>query len=223
MPLDRAFLTETLQKLMAAYDAADAAERAAAQEKARIHAAIKATYAMVTDEPLKFTGTLADACRVVLQEANGPLTPVQVRDGVINLQYNLSRHQNPLASIHSVLKRLARSGTVQHVTLKAGEGKSNRSAYKWIERTMAKREKPTTTNRPGNAVFVSGLDAARIAALSDHLQTFADSPTAQAIATLTDSPILRSAQEFVRAAERMTPKLPAAELAIELSKKFEKG
>src|ERR1700752_830023 len=49
---------------------------------------------------------LTDACRLVLKNATQPLTALEVRDRLASIGVNLDKHANPLASIHTVLKRL---------------------------------------------------------------------------------------------------------------------
>jgi hypothetical protein len=56
--------------------------------------------------------SLADACRAVLKTTMTSMTPKEVRDGIKRLGYDLSGKSNAMASIHSVLKRLAESGNV---------------------------------------------------------------------------------------------------------------
>jgi hypothetical protein len=40
------------------------------------------------------------------------LSPIQVRDRLIETGFNLDKYTNPMASIHTILKRLVRSGQV---------------------------------------------------------------------------------------------------------------
>jgi hypothetical protein len=56
---------------------------------------------------------LADACREVLKTVNTHFTPIQVRDTLASIDYNLNQYSNPLASIHGVLKRMVESGEVE--------------------------------------------------------------------------------------------------------------
>lgn len=52
---------------------------------------------------------LTDACRFILAESEIPMTPIDVRDRLALKGFPIDNHTNPLASIHSVLKRLAQS------------------------------------------------------------------------------------------------------------------
>lgn len=60
--------------------------------------------------------SLADACREVLKQANKHMTPIEIRNTLEIVGYNLKQHSNPLASIHGVLKRMADSGEVEQLT-----------------------------------------------------------------------------------------------------------
>ena len=55
---------------------------------------------------------LTDACRSVLRAKIGGLTPLEVKAGLETMGLDLTAYSNPLASIHAVLKRLARAGEV---------------------------------------------------------------------------------------------------------------
>ncbi len=53
---------------------------------------------------------LTDACRLVLRNATQSLTALEVRDRLASIGVDLEKHSNPLASIHTVLKRLHEAG-----------------------------------------------------------------------------------------------------------------
>jgi hypothetical protein len=53
---------------------------------------------------------LTDACRMVLKTAAHPLTAAEIRGQLEAMGFDCSRYSNPLASIHTVLRRLCRSG-----------------------------------------------------------------------------------------------------------------
>ncbi|HLL74820.1 MAG TPA: hypothetical protein VK421_06105 [Pyrinomonadaceae bacterium] len=59
---------------------------------------------------------LADACREVLRQVKKYMTPIEIRNTLAASGYDLSQHNNPLASIHGILKRLAESGEVEALT-----------------------------------------------------------------------------------------------------------
>src|SRR5215470_18023397 len=56
---------------------------------------------------------LTDACRLVLRNATQPLTAREVRDRLASIGVDLEKHSNPLASIHTVLKRLHDAGELR--------------------------------------------------------------------------------------------------------------
>lgn len=91
---------------------------------------------------------LTDAVRKVLQ-ANGKfMTPVGVRTGLRTLGFDIGRYKNPLASIHTVLKRLKDAGEVEPGLIE------DNTAYKWKEGTRLPAHGPgggtPQVVRPGN-------------------------------------------------------------------------
>jgi len=98
---------------------------------ARVRHARMALVALESEEPPEFEGKLADAIRAVLK--NNPqrsMSPVEVRDSLTAIGYETSKHKNPLASIHSVLKRLVESGDANSKEAKDGSG----TRYWWIRK-----------------------------------------------------------------------------------------
>lgn len=67
-----------------------------------------------------------EACREILYVAGKPLTPIEVRDELEATVFDLAGQANPLASIHTILKRLVKSGDA-----KAIETASGKTAYAW--------------------------------------------------------------------------------------------
>jgi len=55
---------------------------------------------------------LTDACRLVLRNAAVPLTAVELRDRLVSVGIHLDKYSNPLASIHTVLRRLHETGEI---------------------------------------------------------------------------------------------------------------
>ena len=55
---------------------------------------------------------LTDACRVILRSGL-PMTPIDVRDRLQAIGFDLSKYSSELAAIHTVLKRLNESGEVR--------------------------------------------------------------------------------------------------------------
>ena len=69
---------------------------------------------------------LTDACRMVLKSAGHPLAAAEVRLQLEAAGMDFSRYSNPLASIHTVHKRLCRSGEAKFVA-----HAHERPAYAW--------------------------------------------------------------------------------------------
>jgi hypothetical protein len=86
--------------------------------------------------------TLADEIRAILKAAwPGYLRPNVVKANLVSLGHDLSRYQNPQATIHMVLKRMAESGEVQEGTIP----EDGKKAYRWTDiykRGMRGNEKP---------------------------------------------------------------------------------
>jgi hypothetical protein len=53
---------------------------------------------------------LTDACRMVLRNADHPLTALEIRDRLTSIGLDMDRYSNALASIHTVLKRMHEAG-----------------------------------------------------------------------------------------------------------------
>ena len=70
---------------------------------------------------------ITEAMRVVLQENFFPMTAGDIKEKIEARKLQLTRYANPLAVIHTVLKRLVRSGEVREI-LKTKDKK----AYQWI-------------------------------------------------------------------------------------------
>jgi hypothetical protein len=68
---------------------------------------------------------LTDACRVVLRSGL-PMTPVDVRDRLLSIGFDLSKYSNELAGIHTVLRRLNESGELRFLV-----GGPRQGTYLW--------------------------------------------------------------------------------------------
>lgn len=130
-----------LEKFRLEYDELTELRRRVDARLAQLHAAITAITAAENREPLKFDGSLSDACRMVLKGATKPMAPTEVRDGVVAIGFQLSSlsHSNTMASIHSVLKRFVDSGDAESSTTPQG------TRYLWTGRAQAEK----TLNRYG--------------------------------------------------------------------------
>jgi hypothetical protein len=82
--------------------------------------------------------TITDSVRQILQATTKALSPVEIKDRLISMGKDLSGHKNVMASVHSLLKRLAASGQI--------ESKDNGLTYGWkgirrFPRTDADKER----------------------------------------------------------------------------------
>ena len=59
---------------------------------------------------------LTEACKTSLRCAAAPMTPLEVRDRLQATGFDINRYSNPLAAIHTVLRRLTDSGEVRRRT-----------------------------------------------------------------------------------------------------------
>jgi hypothetical protein len=68
---------------------------------------------------LGFTPTvplgLTDAVRLVVRGAGVPMTPIEVRDRLRGMGFDVSKYVNDLAAVHTILKRLNESGELRFV------------------------------------------------------------------------------------------------------------
>ena len=128
-------IVTVIEKLKLQYEDALETCRRADARATQLKAAITALEAASAEEPLVFTGSLADACRIVLRGTTQPMSPTEVRDGVKGIGFHLSslKHDNPMASIHSVLKRLVESGDAEKIDHKDG------TRYRWTGRAQTER------------------------------------------------------------------------------------
>jgi hypothetical protein len=88
-----------------------------------------ATYQEKLDDIIEPTG-FTDAIRKVLQAANGEaMTAIEVKDALPGVGFPLSGYSNPLASVHTILKRLGKNEILYNVGVTTKEGKA---AYRWV-------------------------------------------------------------------------------------------
>jgi hypothetical protein len=71
---------------------------------------------------------LADGCRLILMRHEAPLSATRVREELEAMGFELSKHANPLASVHVTLKRLVEAGQARF--LPGGPGRSPQYAWK---------------------------------------------------------------------------------------------
>jgi hypothetical protein len=68
---------------------------------------------------------LTDACRLVLR-GGVPMTPLEVRDRLLEIGVDLTVYVNDLSAIHTVLKRLNEGGEIRLIPRPSGK-----TAYLW--------------------------------------------------------------------------------------------
>ena len=72
--------------------------------------------------------SITDAVRQILQAAEKPLSPTQIKQQLVNIGKDLSGQKNVMASIHSLLKRLVSSEEI--------ESKDSGLTYQWKPRSI---------------------------------------------------------------------------------------
>jgi hypothetical protein len=71
---------------------------------------------------------LTEAIRIVVRSHMGKrMTPVEIRSGLLNIGFDLSKYRNPLATIHITLRRLS-----DNHEIKMGANESNGKAVYWF-------------------------------------------------------------------------------------------
>lgn len=58
---------------------------------------------------------LTDAIRLAVHGAGLPMTPVEIRDRLIAIGFDMSKYRNELAAVHTILKRLNDAGEIRFV------------------------------------------------------------------------------------------------------------
>ena len=64
---------------------------------------------------------LTDAIRLVVRGAGVPMTPVDVRDRLHAIGFDVSKYANDLAAVHTILKRLNQSGELRFIPRAPGK------------------------------------------------------------------------------------------------------
>jgi len=86
---------------------------------------------------------LTDAVRMITSSFGFPMTPKQVRDALMFMDYDLSGYSNILASLHTIMKRLAKAGDLLPVTDDAGK---EIGGYVWNPAVSVRRAKTVTAS-----------------------------------------------------------------------------
>jgi len=84
---------------------------------------------------------LTDATRMITSSFGFPMTPKQMRDALLHLGYDLGGYSNILASLHTIMKRLTKSGELINVVDEKG---NELGAYAWNPAVPARRQRPVS-------------------------------------------------------------------------------
>jgi hypothetical protein len=85
---------------------------------------------------------ITESARVILKEKFFPMTASELKESIEARKHNLSTYSNPLAVIHTVLKRLVQSGEVMVPQTKG------KKAYQWVSPTDKLLSELRLTNQP---------------------------------------------------------------------------
>ena len=85
---------------------------------------------------------LTEACKTSLRCAAAPMTPLEVRDRLQATGFDTTRYSNPLAAIHTVLRRLTESGEVRRRT-----SRSKGATYEFVTPPKRLISNPATQMR----------------------------------------------------------------------------
>jgi len=64
---------------------------------------------------------LTDAVRLVVRGAGLPMTPIEVRDRLVGVGFDVSKYVNDLAAVHTILKRLNEAGELRFIPRTPGK------------------------------------------------------------------------------------------------------
>jgi hypothetical protein len=64
---------------------------------------------------------LTDAVRLVVRGSGVPMTPIEVRDRLVGVGFDVSKYVNDLAAVHTILKRLNEAGELRFVARAPGK------------------------------------------------------------------------------------------------------
>lgn len=126
---------DQLSELRASRDEKDAELQEIDTEIMQLERLLTSLAPFTSEAPIEIPGTLiidgiaslslADACREILRASGKYKTARGVRDALKDSGYDLSRHNNALASIHGVLKRMYESGEIGQLEARG------RTFYRW--------------------------------------------------------------------------------------------
>ena len=101
-----------LEKAIAEYEQLGEERRRIDDRLAQLTQTITTLSRLVGLEPTIPFG-LTDACRLIYRNAGIPLSPIEVRERLRAIGFDLSNYSNEMAAIHTVLRRLNESGELR--------------------------------------------------------------------------------------------------------------
>lgn len=86
-------------------------EKRLAIRKGQLKDTLSALATLLSDEKFDINSlTLSDAIRRIMASSDRPLSAIEVRGKLADLGFNLAQYDNPLANIHTSLKRMGEAG-----------------------------------------------------------------------------------------------------------------
>jgi hypothetical protein len=103
-------------------------EKAIALKKAQLRDTMKALAPLVAPElsPDMTKISLADAIRIVIRSAGRPINALEIRGRLKDLGYDVDQHENPMASIHTALRRMEEN---DEITPREWDGSPKKKAF----------------------------------------------------------------------------------------------
>jgi hypothetical protein len=86
---------------------------------------------------------VTDCVRVILKETFLPMTAAEIKKAIEDRKYNLTVYKNPLAVIHTILKRLVKSDEVRVIPQPGGK-----KVYQWISTADKLLSEIQNSNQP---------------------------------------------------------------------------
>lgn len=146
--MTRANVGQLLAELRQEHDDLVKQQEQIAKRLAQLESAILGLMALEDIPVAEADWGLADGCRMVLRASSEPLSAIAIRQNLMDLKYDLSKHTNPLASIYSVLKRLVDSGEATSTADGRYLSRNPESPMaRIIQRSIEKRLKSTSPGR----------------------------------------------------------------------------
>jgi hypothetical protein len=111
--MDDASYKAALNKAFEDWADLTAQERAIAFRKAQLQETIVALSALCSELPDINALSLSDAIRLMISSTAEGLSTLGLRDRLTEMGFDLTKHKNPLASIHTAVNRMIESGELR--------------------------------------------------------------------------------------------------------------